>query len=68
MDNTGVNPPAEAAARETFVVRILSSDGSEGVRGHIEHVSSRKGAYFATRNRLQTFIQEHFSESPRCQS
>ncbi len=66
VDNTGSAPPAEPAARETFVVRILSSDGSDGVRGHIEHVSSRKRAYFATRKRLLTFIEEHFSENSQC--
>lgn len=58
----------EAAARETFVIRILSSDGSDALRGHIEHVSSRKRAYFASRNRLLRFIQEHCTESPQCPS
>jgi hypothetical protein len=66
VGNTGLTPPPEAAARETFVVRIVSSNGSESLRGHIEHVSSRKRVYFANRNRLLKLIQELSSENSQC--
>ncbi len=68
LGDTGSGRPPEPAARETFVVRILSSDGSEVLRGHIQHVSSRKRAYFANRDRLLSFIQEYLSENPACPS
>jgi hypothetical protein len=48
-----------SGGRDTFVVRIWSSDGSDSIRGHIQHVRSRKRAYFATRERLLTFIEAH---------
>lgn len=59
--------------RATFVVRVWTDDGSEtseSVRGHILHVRSRRRAYFATRQRLLTFIQEHLGDagSTQCQS
>jgi hypothetical protein len=55
-----------AAGRDTFVIRIWSSDGSDALRGHIQHVRSRKRAYFATRQRLLSFIQDHLEHaSPR---
>jgi hypothetical protein len=69
----GVGEPTEGRVgggtpRDTFVVRIWSSDGSDGMRGQVQHVRTRKRAYFATRQRLLTFIQEHLSESPQCPS
>jgi hypothetical protein len=51
-----------AAARDTFVIRVWSGDDSGAVRGHIVHVRSRQRAYFATRQRLQSFIEEHIQE------
>jgi len=48
--------------RDTFVVRIWTSNGSNAVRGHIEHVQSRKRTYFATSQRLLTFIREKLAE------
>jgi hypothetical protein len=56
--------------RNTFVVRIWSSDGSDVMQGHVQHVRSRKRAYFANRQRLLTFIQDHLQDSgqDRCRS
>ena len=53
------------SARDTFVVRIWSSDGSDLMRGHVQHVRSRQRAYFATRERLVTFIQDHLDDADR---
>jgi hypothetical protein len=60
----------QGAARDTFVVRVWSSDGPEALRGHIQHVRSRKRTYFATRQRLLSFIQDHLQSSDQdpCQS
>ena len=59
-----------AGGRDTFVVRIWSSDGSGAMRGHVQHVRSRKRTYFATRQRLFTFIKDHLQETgqDRCRS
>jgi hypothetical protein len=59
-----------AGGRDTFVVRILSSDGSGAMRGHVQHVRSRKRVYFATRQRLFTFLQDHLQDpgQDRCRS
>jgi hypothetical protein len=59
-----------AAGRDTFVVRIWSSDGSEAMRGHVQHVRSRKRAYFASRQRLLSFIRDQLqvAEQDRCRS
>ncbi len=51
-------------AADTFVVRIFSRDGSK--RGQIQHVRSRNHAYFATRQRLLTFIQDNLAERRQC--
>jgi hypothetical protein len=58
-DATALN----SRGRETFVVRIWTSDGSDAMRGHVQHVHSRKRAYFATRQRLMSFIQEHLQDT-----
>ena len=62
--------PLSGGVRDTFVVRIWSNDGSDRLRGHIQHVSSRKRAYFATRERLIRFIQDHLhdADGDTCQS
>jgi hypothetical protein len=59
-----------AAGRDTFVVRIWSSDGSEALRGHVQHVRSRKRAYFASRQRLLSFIKDQLqvADQDRCRS
>ena len=59
-----------AAGRDTFVVRIWSSDGSEALRGHVQHVRSRKRAYFASQQRLLTFIRDQLQvvETDPCRS
>ena len=44
--------------RDTFVVRIWPSDASDVVRGQIQHVGTRRRVYFASRERLQGFIEE----------
>jgi hypothetical protein len=56
--------------RDTFVVRIWSSDGGDLLRGHIQHVRTRKRAYFATRERLMRIIQDHLQDhdGDPCQS
>jgi hypothetical protein len=54
---------SSAGARDTFVIRVWTGDDVEAVRGHIMHVRSRRRAYFATRQRLQTFIEEHLKDA-----
>ena len=63
---TGPHP----AGRDTFVVRIWSSDGSDLVCGHVQHVRSRKRVYFASRQRLLTFLQDQLRDPghDRCRS
>jgi hypothetical protein len=58
-------PDLIARGNDTFVVRIWSSDGTGALRGYIQHVRSRKRTYFATRQRLLTFIQDQLQ---KCQS
>jgi hypothetical protein len=62
--------PTGGDVRDTFVVRIWSSDGGDLLRGHIQHVRTRKRAYFATRERLMRFIQDHLQDhdGDPCQS
>jgi hypothetical protein len=62
--------PANVALGNTFVVRIWSSDGSDSLLGNVHHVRSRKRAYFATRQRLLTFIKDHLQQTQedRCRS
>jgi hypothetical protein len=69
-DSPGESAASSAALRDTFVVRIWSSDGSDTMRGHVQHVRSRKRAYFATRQRLLSFIQDHLqkAEQDRCRN
>jgi hypothetical protein len=54
--------PLSGGVRDTFVVRIWSNEGDDQLRGHIQHVSSRKRAYFATREHLMRFIQDHLHD------
>ncbi len=42
----------------TFVVRMWMTGLPGVVRGHVQHVRSRRSVYFANRQRLQTFIEE----------
>ena len=58
-----------SSRRDTFVVRIWSSDDAD-LRGHVQHVRSRKRAWFATRERLMAFIQSHLEDldNDPCQS
>ena len=59
-----------AAGRNTFVVRIWSSDGSDVLHGQVQHVRSRKRLFFASRERLLTFLQDHLRGpgQDRCRS
>ena len=54
--------PLSGGVRDTFVVRIWSTGGTSQPRGQIQHVRSRKRAYFATRERLMRFIQDHLHD------
>ena len=54
---------SKGADHDTFVVRIWSIEGSDTPRGHIQHVRSRKGAHFASQQRLLRFIEEHLLSS-----
>jgi hypothetical protein len=69
MAETFGEPEAESVAhtnpagRDTFVVRIWSSDGSEGLLGQVQHIRSRKRASFATPQRLMSFIQDHLQRA-----
>jgi hypothetical protein len=61
---------APTVGGHTFVIRIWSTDSSDALRGHIQHVRSRKRAYFATPQRLMTLIEDRLlgTERDRCQS
>jgi hypothetical protein len=54
----------------TFVVRIWSADETKLLRGHIQHTRTRKRTYFASRDRLLSFIRDHIRTTERgeCQS
>jgi hypothetical protein len=54
--------PLTGGMRDTFVIRIWSSDGDNLLRGHVQHVRSHKRAYFATRERLMRFIQDRMQD------
>jgi hypothetical protein len=45
--------------QDTFVVRVWMTELAGVVHGHVQHVRSRRSVYFANRQRLQTFIEEH---------
>lgn len=62
-DSDGDGTARNARGRDTFVVRIWASDGSDAMRGHVQHVHSRKRAYFATPQRLMSFIQDHLQDT-----
>jgi len=44
--------------QDTFVVRVWMTGLPGVVRGHVQHVRSRRSVHFANRQRLQTFIEE----------
>jgi hypothetical protein len=50
--------PSGLADQDTFVVRVWTTDLPGDVRGHVQHVRSRRSVHFADRQRLQTFIEE----------
>ena len=47
-----------AADQDTFVVRVWTTGLPGVVRGHVQHIRSRRSVHFANRQRLQTFIEE----------
>jgi hypothetical protein len=50
--------PTSLADQDTFVVRVWMTGLPGVVRGHVQHVRSRRSVHFANRQRLQTFIEE----------
>jgi hypothetical protein len=54
--------PLSGGVRDTFVVRIWSTDDATQLRGQVQHVRSHKRAYFATRERLKRFIEDHLHD------
>jgi hypothetical protein len=50
------HPPLD---QDTFVIRMWATGLPGPVRGHVQHLRSRQSAYFANRQRLQAFIEEH---------
>ena len=47
-----------SADQDTFVVRVWTTGRPGVVRGHVQHIRSRRSVHFANRQRLQTFIEE----------
>jgi hypothetical protein len=50
--------PTSLADQDTFVVRVWTTGLPGVVRGHVQHIRSRRSVHFANRQRLQTFIEE----------
>jgi len=50
--------PTTLADEDTFVVRVWTTGLPGVVRGHVQHIRSRRSVHFANRQRLQTFIEE----------
>ena len=50
--------PTTLADQDTFVVRVWTTGLPGVVRGHVQHIRSRRSVHFANRQRLQTFIEE----------
>ena len=48
---------------ETFIVRLWTDGESEPVRGHIQHIASRRGVYFRDAEKLLQFIGEHLGSA-----
>lgn len=44
---------------QTFVVRLWTDAAENAVRGHIQHIASRRGIYFRDAERMLQFIREH---------
>ena len=43
---------------QTFIVRLWTAAAEDSVRGHIQHVASRRGVYFRDMDKMLKFIQE----------
>jgi hypothetical protein len=48
----------EVGTYNTFIVRIWAPEDESHVRGHIQHVRTRKSAYFATHGRMLALMDE----------
>ena len=57
-DGDGDRSPNSPADQDTFVVRMWTTGLPGVVRGHVQHVRSRRSVHFANQQRLQTFIEE----------
>jgi hypothetical protein len=55
-----------AATRDTFVVRIWAADDSNRLRGHVQHVRTRKRTYFVSPEHLLKFIQNNLLSGDQC--
>ena len=44
---------------QTFVVRLWTGATEDGLRGHIQHIASRRGVYFRDTDRMLQFIHEY---------
>jgi hypothetical protein len=54
----------EVGTYNTFIVRIWAPEDESHVRGHIQHVRTRKSAYFATRGRMLALMDELSRSAP----
>lgn len=43
----------------SFVVRVWTESGQDMTRGHIQHVGTREGMYFADWEKMIGFIRSH---------
>jgi hypothetical protein len=44
---------------QTFVVRLWTDEAEDSLRGHVQHVGSRRGIYFRDVEKMLQFINEH---------
>jgi hypothetical protein len=56
-------PLSSGPDQDTFVVRVWATELPGVVRGHVQHVRSRRSVHFANRQRLQTFIEEQLRQA-----
>lgn len=48
---------------ETFVVRLWTDGSEELVRGHVQHVATRRGVYFRDAVKMLEFIGEYLGDA-----
>ena len=44
---------------QTFIVRLWTEETERAVRGHIQHIASRRGAYFRDVERMIEFMRDY---------